>query len=55
MNGKVINIQKESTIQYLIKQLNAEGIYKGPEGEQLHLMEYFSLIRLLAVKRAVES
>lgn len=55
MNGKVINIQQESTIQYLIKQLNTEGIYKGPKGEQLHLMDYFSLIRLLAVKRAVES
>jgi hypothetical protein len=52
---KQIIIQKESKIKYLIKQLNAKGIYKGPKGEQLQSLDYFSLLRLLAVKRAVES
>lgn len=55
MISKVINIQQESKIQYLIQQLNAKGIYKGSKGEQLHAMNYFSLVSLLAVKRAVES
>lgn len=52
---KQIIIQKALKIKYLIKQLNAKGIYKGPKGEQLQSMDYFSLIGLLAVQRAVES
>ncbi|UAW07753.1 hypothetical protein PVJ1_00019 [Psychrobacillus phage PVJ1] len=55
MIGKVINIQQESKTQYIIQHLNAKGIYKGRNGEQLHSMDYFSLVSLLAVIRAVES
>ena len=55
MIHKQIIVQQESRIKYLVKQLNAKGIYKGPKGEQLQSLDYFSLIRLLAVKRAVES
>lgn len=55
MIRKEVIIQQESKAEFLINQLNAKGIHHGPKGEQLQSMDYFSLIRLLAVQRAVES
>lgn len=55
MIGKPIKLSRESEKQVIIHQLSCHGVHEGSKGEQLDSLDYFSLVRLLAVKKAVES
>lgn len=55
MIGKSIKLSRESERQGLIQQLNCYGIHEGSKGEQLSSLDYFTLLSMLAVKKAVES
>lgn len=53
MIGKTIKLSKESEKQIVIQDLNRLDVYEGKKGESLHTLDYFSLVHLLAISRAV--
>lgn len=55
MIRKPIRLSRESERQVLIHQLSCLGIHEGKNGEQLHSLDYFTLLNMLALKKAVES
>lgn len=55
MIGKTVKISKESERQVIIHQLSCYGIHEGNKGEQLSSLDYFTLLSMLSVKKAVES
>lgn len=55
MIGKTIKISKESERQFIIQDLNRLGVYEGKKGEALQSMQYFPLVHLLSINKAVRS
>ncbi len=51
--GQKINPSIETRKQILIDELQLLGVHKGPRGEQLQKMDYYSLRSMLASKMAV--
>lgn len=55
MIKKPIKLSRESERMVLIRELETRGVRENNNGQALESLDYFSLLSLLAVKRAVES
>lgn len=55
MSGKPIKFSRESEKQIILHELSCLGIHQTEKGEQLQTLDYFSLLNLLAVQKAIRS
>ncbi|WP_313891147.1 hypothetical protein [Psychrobacillus sp.] len=55
MIGKPIKLSRESEKQIIIQELSCFGIHQTSNGEQLQTLDYFSLLNMLAVQKAIRS
>ncbi|GGA31957.1 hypothetical protein [Psychrobacillus lasiicapitis] len=55
MIKKPIKLSRESERLVLIRELQIRGIQENNDGQALENLDYFSLLSMLALKKAVES